>query len=128
MSWQSYIDNLLASGNIARAAIHNLDGSVLATSPGLNVSTKEALDLVQIITKGDPSSLYADGMRIGGMKYTFLRGDGIRSLYGRQGNGGVVVTKTNLTLVIGVYESPMVAGSGVAVVEHLADYLISTNQ
>ncbi len=38
MSWQQYIDNLLASKEVAKAAILGHNGAVWAASPGFQVS------------------------------------------------------------------------------------------
>jgi profilin len=41
-----------------------------------------------------------------------------------QGAGGATIKKTNLSLVIGLYEEPMTHGQCNIVVERLADYLL----
>lgn len=46
MSWSSYIDNLLASGNVKKAAICGHDGSLWAASEGFSVSPDEAKNLL----------------------------------------------------------------------------------
>ena len=40
-----------------------------------------------------------------------------------QGTGGVTVKKTNLALIIGIYDEPMTGGQCNMVVERLGDYL-----
>lgn len=41
-----------------------------------------------------------------------------------QGSGGVTIKKTNLALIVGIYDEPMTAGQCNMVVERLGDYLI----
>lgn len=41
-----------------------------------------------------------------------------------QGPGGVTVKKTNMALVIGIYDEPMTPGQCNMVVERLGDYLV----
>ncbi|KAI9001882.1 profilin [Gaertneriomyces semiglobifer] len=125
MSWQAYVDsNLIGTGKIQKAAIHGLDGSLWATSKGFSASQTE----VQAIVKGftDASGLRASGIHLNGVKYFTLRADD-RSIYGKQGQGGVVIVKTKQAVLIGVYDAPVQAGEATKVVEGLADYLISVN-
>jgi len=41
-----------------------------------------------------------------------------------QGPGGVTIKKTNLAIIIGIYEEPMTPGQCNMVVERLGDYLV----
>ncbi|URE04081.1 hypothetical protein MUK42_20681 [Musa troglodytarum] len=40
-----------------------------------------------------------------------------------QGSGGVTIKKTNLALIIGIYDEPMTGGQCNMIVERLGDYL-----
>ena len=44
-----------------------------------------------------------------------------------QGAGGITIKKTNLSLVIGIYEEPMTPGQCNIVVERLGDYLVENS-
>eukprot|EP00048_Salpingoeca_helianthica_P014334 m.221170 g.221170 ORF g.221170 m.221170 type:complete len:126 (+) comp15734_c0_seq1:87-464(+) len=122
MSWQSYITSILGSNFVQKAAIHGLDGSTWATSPGFAVTPDEAKALAKAST--DPSGLYS-GIFLQGTKYTFVRQDE-RSTYGRKGSdSGCVIVKTKQAILIGVYEAGVQAGNCNTVVEKMADYLIS---
>ena len=128
MSWQVYIDQtLIGSGSVTSAAICGLDGSCWAKS-GIEVNTAEAKTLVTAIS-GDPSALYAGGIKLGGMKYTFLRSEPGRSVYGKKGSdSGCCIVKTGQTIIIGVYSGGGITpGACTKVVEGLADYLISNS-
>ena len=72
----------------------------------------------------NPAELYKDGIRVGGVRYVFLRQNGDNALYGRKGSdAGVCICKTNQALIIGVYEGGLQPGSCNSVVEKLGDYL-----
>ncbi|KNC97293.1 profilin [Spizellomyces punctatus DAOM BR117] len=125
MSWQAYVDsNLIGTGKIQQAAIHGLDGSLWATSKGFSVAQNEVQTLIKSFT--DASTIRASGIHLNGSKYFTLRADD-RSIYGKQGQGGVVIVKTKQAVLIGVYDAPVQAGEATKVVEGLADYLISVN-
>ena len=128
MSWQQYIDSsLVGSGFVTSASMHGLDGNVWASSPNLKVSAAEAKALVGYIT-GDQSPLYVSGIKFAGEKYTFLRAEAGRSLYGRKGSdGGCCIVKTGQTIIIAVYGGGIQPGQCTKVVEGLADYLIGQN-
>ncbi|MPD00010.1 Profilin [Portunus trituberculatus] len=46
MSWNSYIENLISSSHVQKAAIYGLDGSKWAASEGFEVS-KEEFDAIK---------------------------------------------------------------------------------
>lgn len=83
MSWQGYIDNqLIGTKTITQAAILGLKGGVWASSPGFDVSPKEASALISGFD--DPSPLQAGGLHIAGKKYFTLQAND-RSIYGKSG-------------------------------------------
>ncbi|XP_065192583.1 profilin-1A-like [Sycon ciliatum] len=128
MSWQVYVDQtLIGSGSVTSAAICGLDGSVWAKT-GIDISAAEAKTLISSIS-GDPSGLYSTGIKIGGVKYTFLRCEAGRSIYGKKGSdSGCTVVKTGQSIIIAVYSGAGITpGACTKVVEQLADYLISSN-
>ncbi|KAJ2956249.1 hypothetical protein NQZ79_g7873 [Umbelopsis isabellina] len=125
MSWQAYVDtNLLGSGQITQAGIYGAQGGQWAASSGFQVSPTE----LQAIQQGfsDSSNLQASGVHVNNVKYMFLRSDD-RSIYGKKGNGGVVIVKTVQAILVGVYDDKVTPGNATKVVEGLADYLISVN-
>jgi profilin len=54
----------------------------------------------------------------------FLHGPEIFHEFCFQGPGGVTVKKTNLSIIIGIYEEPMTPGQFNMVVERIGDYLV----
>jgi len=122
MSWQTYVDqNLVGTKAVAKAAILGHDGNKWAATAGFNVSAEEGKKLFQAYK--DPSGIRAQGIHLAGSKYLALRADD-RSVYGKQGAGGVITVKTNKAILIGVYDDKSQPGQAANVVEKLADYLI----
>lgn len=125
MSWQAYTDNLVATGKIDKAALYSAAGdSLWAQSSNFQL----AQDEISSIAKGyaDPSHLQAHGLHVQGQKYFLLRADE-RSIYGKQDAEGVVAVKTKQAILVAHYPAGVVAGEATALVEKLADYLISVN-
>jgi profilin len=123
MSWQAYVDtSLIGTGKVVKAAIIGHDGNTWATSTGFAVSPQEGAILAAGFA--DASAIRGDGIHLNGQKYFTLRADE-RSIYGKQGNGGVSIVKTTQAILIGVYEAPTQPGESATVVENLADYLIN---
>lgn len=73
-----------------------------------------------------PSNAFASGITVNGVKYLAVKADE-RSLYGKKGNGGVVIVKTGQAVVVGVYDEKLQPGNAALIVEKLADYLIENS-
>ncbi|CAH1245394.1 PFN4 [Branchiostoma lanceolatum] len=129
MSWQSYIDqSLLGTGQVAKAAIHGLDGSAWATSNGFKVTADQVLKIVNAFNSGTLAEFYTSGLFIGDEadnKFKFLR-QNENSLYVKKGEGGACIFKTKQCLIFGIYTEGMQAGNCNNVVEKLGDYLIGS--
>jgi profilin len=124
MSWQAYVDNnLIGTKKVAQGAIHGLDGNRWATSPGFNVTPEEAKILIKSISQEQPADLYTNGVRVGGVKYTFLRNEPNVSIYARRGTSGVCICKTGKAVLMGTFSEGMQPGQCNMVVENLANYL-----
>ncbi|ODQ66571.1 Profilin/allergen [Nadsonia fulvescens var. elongata DSM 6958] len=125
MSWQAYVDNLIGSGKVDKAALFSRAGdSVWATSANLNVTAPEIAALAHGFD--DASPLQASGLHIQGQKFFLLRADD-RSIYGKHQNEGVIAVRTKQALLLAHYPEGIQAGEATKVVEQLADYLISVN-
>lgn len=125
MSWQAYTDNLTATGKIDKAALYSRAGdSLWAQSGNFQLETTE----ISEIAKGfdDASVLQTSGLHIQKQKYFLLRADE-RSIYGKLQEEGVVCVRTKQAILLAHYPRGVEAGSATAVVEKLADYLISVN-
>ncbi|PON54483.1 Profilin [Parasponia andersonii] len=127
MSWQSYVDDHLICDidgqHLTAAAIIGLDGSVWAQSTTFPQYKPEE---ITAITKDfdEPGSLAPTGLHLGGTKYMVIQGEPGAVIRGKKGPGGITVKKTNLALILGIYDEPMTPGQCNMVVERLGDYLI----
>ncbi|PVU88838.1 hypothetical protein BB559_002778 [Furculomyces boomerangus] len=122
MSWQAYVDNnLVGTGYLKLGAIHGLDGSTWATSPGFTVNPTEIQELIKSFS--DPSPIRQHGLYVSGVKY-FALNCNERSIYGKKESTGVICVKTKTCILIGVYGEETQPGQATTVVEKLADYLI----
>ncbi|MCX4661556.1 profilin [Streptomyces uncialis] len=122
MSWQSYVDNdLVGSGRVQAAAIIDAaNGNTRATTAGL-LKPGEGAAIVALFRK--PADVFAKGVTVSGVKYMGIKGDS-RSVYGKKGATGVVLVKTNQSILIGRYNETQQPGDAALVVEQLADRLI----
>lgn len=123
MSWQAYTDNLVATRKIDKAALYSRGGdSLWAQSSNFSLDGKEIASIAKAYD--DPLELQAHGLHVQGQKYFLLRSDE-RSIYGRREAEGVVAVRTKQTILLAHYPAGVVANDATAVVEKLADYLIS---
>nr|Q94JN3.1 RecName: Full=Profilin; AltName: Full=Minor fruit allergen Mus xp 1; AltName: Allergen=Mus xp 1 [Musa acuminata]AAK54834.1 profilin [Musa acuminata] len=126
MSWQAYVDDHLLcdiDGQcLTAAAIVGHDGSVWAQSDAFPQCKPE--EIAAIMKDFDePGSLAPTGLYLGGTKYMVIQGEPGAVIRGKKGSGGVTIKKTNLALIIGIYNEPMTPGQCNMVVERLGDYL-----
>ncbi|RWW29663.1 hypothetical protein BHE74_00037374 [Ensete ventricosum] len=126
MSWQTYVDDHLMceidDQHLTSAAIFGHDGSVWAQSDAFPQCKPE--EITAIMTDFDePGSLAPTGLYLGGTKYMVIQGEPGAVIRGKKGTGGVTIKKTNLALIIGIYDEPMTGGQCNVVVERLGDYL-----
>ncbi|KAJ5077785.1 profilin [Anaeramoeba ignava] len=121
MSWQGYVDsNLVGTGHLTQAAICGLDGSVWAKSANFNITATEIKAIVAGFADG--SSLYANGVRANGVKYTCVRAlDDL--VAGKSTNGGIVCQKSNQSVIVGVYEGEIQPGNANKVVGQFTDWM-----
>jgi len=127
MSWQAYVDqSLCGTGNVDKAAIFDVEGkSVWATSPGFTISEAEIKEVINAYNdKEEVKQVQTTGLHIAGERFVVLKADD-RSLYGRKGKEGIVIVKTNKTILVTHYPETVQPGGAATTVEVLADYLIS---
>ncbi|KAG6411844.1 hypothetical protein SASPL_124497 [Salvia splendens] len=122
MSWQSYIDDHLMADvdgcHLTSSAIVGHDGSVWAQSSNFPQFKPE--EVTAIMNDFDnPGSLAPTGLYIGGTKYMVIQGEPNAVIRGKKGSGGATIKKTNLALIIGIYDEPMAPGQCNMVVEKI---------
>ncbi|CAL9091872.1 unnamed protein product [Musa textilis] len=126
MSWQAYVDDHLMCEIdgmlLTAAAILGLDGSVWAQSATFPQFKPEEITAIMTDFE-EPGSLAPTGLYLGGTKYMVIQGEPGAVIRGKKGSGGVTIKKTNLALIIGIYDEPMTGGQCNMIVERLGDYL-----
>jgi len=127
MSWQAYVDDHLLcdidSQRLTAAAILGHDGAVWAQSDAFpQVKPEEIIAIMNDFS--EPGSLAPTGLYLGASKYMVIQGEPGAVIRGKKGPGGVTIKKTNLAIIIGIYEEPMTPGQCNMVVERLGDYLV----
>jgi len=120
MSWAAYTTALVNTKNVSIAAICGHDGATWANSDskGFPVTAAEVKAIVGAFKDATP--LRTGGLIAGGVKYIALGCDD-SVIQGKKGTGGVVIAKTNKTVVFGVYtaESGIQAGPASDAVQKL---------
>ncbi|TVU21426.1 hypothetical protein EJB05_31059 [Eragrostis curvula] len=127
MSWQTYVDEHLLceidGQRLTAAAILGHDGAVWAQSDAFpQVKPEEITAIMNDFS--EPGSLAPTGLYLGGTKYMVIQGEPGAVIRGKKGPGGVTIKKTNLSIIIGIYDEPMTPGQCNMVVERLGDYLV----
>ncbi|TVU01695.1 hypothetical protein EJB05_52852 [Eragrostis curvula] len=127
MSWQTYVDEHLLceidGQRLTAAAILGHDGAVWAQSDAFpQVKPEEITAIMNDFS--EPGSLAPTGLYLGGTKYMVIQGEPGAVIRGKKGPGGVTIKKTNLSIIIGIYDEPMTPGQCNIVVERLGDYLV----
>uniref|UniRef100_A0A0A9F1D0 Profilin n=1 Tax=Arundo donax TaxID=35708 RepID=A0A0A9F1D0_ARUDO len=127
MSWQTYVDEHLLCDidgqRLTAAAILGHDGAVWAQSDNFPQVKPEEITAI-MNDFNEPGSLAPTGLYLGGTKYMVIQGEPGAVIRGKKGPGGATIKKTNLSIIIGIYEEPMTPGQCNMVVERLGDYLV----
>ncbi|MEZ2321158.1 MAG: profilin [Microcoleus sp.] len=136
MSWDSYLDNLVAQSNdstgkthCGKAAIISLEGGASWTTPnhphGIQLTPAEGQKIAQMMKSGDFSSAQANGIVLEGVKYQFLREDGKVAFAKKKGFGAITIQKSKSAVVIGHTSEGSQQGNTNKAVGVIADYLES---
>lgn len=126
MSWQAYVDDYLMAelpngATLTHAAIYGHDGSEWAKTPSMpEFSDAEFKALVKGFD--DSSALAASGVRVAGVKYTFIMADPT-VVRARAGKDGFTAHKTGQAVLVGIYAEPAQAGDVEVTMAKVADYL-----
>mgnify|MGYP003961349017 CR=1 FL=1 len=119
MSWDAYIDNLKATGQVENAVISDLNTGEAWTA-GLAVTADEAWAIIEGF--GDSTKLRSTGIVLEGKKHMYLRNDE-EMMAGKLGQGGVCIFKCASCILIGTYNQDMAAAMNTKEVGKMADYL-----
>ncbi|KAH7435467.1 hypothetical protein KP509_06G066200 [Ceratopteris richardii] len=128
MSWNAYVDDHLmapfATGDTLTAAgIIGIDDQAMwaYSSKFPEMKPQEVKDIINAFEDSGP--LAEKGLFLGGVKYLVVQGDPGVVIRGKKTQGGVTIKKTNMCLIIGLYDDPVTGGQCNSVVEKIGDYL-----
>nr|Q9SNW5.1 RecName: Full=Profilin-3 [Lilium longiflorum]AAF08304.1 profilin 3 [Lilium longiflorum] len=126
MSWQTYVDEHLMceidGQHLTAAAIIGHEGGIWAQSDSFpQVKPEQTAAIMRDFA--EPGSLAPTGLFLGDGKYMVIQGEPGAVIRGKKGSGGVTIKKTNMALIVGIYDEPMTPGQCNMVVERLGDYL-----
>eukprot|EP00112_Aurelia_sp_Birch-Aquarium-sp1_P007464 Seg1814.6 transcript_id=Seg1814.6/GoldUCD/mRNA.D3Y31 product=Profilin protein_id=Seg1814.6/GoldUCD/D3Y31 len=134
MSWDPYIDNLIshAPGHIDKAVLFGQDGAAWTTASHANAMPHQGNELKLIadeMKKNENNGFGATGIRVGGVKYQFLRHDADSNIaYGKKkGEGAITVQATKLGYILAHCPEGSQHGKCNAAVHTVAQYLVSVN-
>lgn len=131
MSWDGYIDNLIArgAGNIDRASIIGLNGGgKWTTKLEVKLTADEAAKIAQAFNTKDFSSFQANGVMIEGQKYQFLSQQDNKIMYAKKKDfGSVTFQCSKQAIVVGHTPEGKAQGSAAVAVSAIAEYLESLN-
>jgi len=137
MSWDSYIDNLIAqskdtagSSHCDKACIIGLDGGAAWTTAGhangLKITAQEGQAIANCFKTKDFTAMMAGGVNVEGTKYNFLREEDKKVVFAkRKDHGGMSLQASKTAVVIGHTPEGMQQGNVNKAVAVIADYLES---
>ena len=111
MSWDSYIDNLIAQTKDAsgtahcdKACIIGLDGGAGWTSDGhanaFKMSAQEKANVATIFKSQDFTGFMSHGIHAEGVKYQFLREEDKKTVFGKKKDHGAITLQTSKTAIV----------------------------
>eukprot|EP01122_Echinamoeba_exundans_P017208 TRINITY_DN899_c0_g1_i1.p1 TRINITY_DN899_c0_g1~~TRINITY_DN899_c0_g1_i1.p1 ORF type:complete len:140 (-),score=41.24 TRINITY_DN899_c0_g1_i1:79-498(-) len=121
MSWNDYVNNLVATGHIEKAALVGANGAIWAATAGWALKADE----IKAIAASWPN-FAAAGLKVAGDKFMFLRGDD-QVVLAKKGATGVVIAKTKTAFVIAFHNDKQQIGNANKEVLKIADYLTEQN-
>jgi len=136
MSWDSYIDNLLAQTKDAsgtahadKACIIGLDGSKWTTDGHQNhlkLELTEIPNITNAFKQNDFSGFQAKGVFVGGEKYQFLREEDGKIVFAKKkDHGALTLQKSQTAVVLGHTKEGSSQGNTNKGVSVIAEYLES---
>jgi len=137
MSWDSYIDNLIAqtkdsSGNehCDFACIIGLDGGAPWTTAGhanaLKLEGSEGANIARCFKAGDFTGFMSGGVHAAGQKYQFLREEDKKTVFAKKKDHGALTLQASKTaIVIGHTKEGSQQGNVNKGVSVIAEYLES---
>ncbi|XP_064394761.1 profilin-like [Halichondria panicea] len=137
MSWDSYLDNLVAQSKDASGTAHvdkcciiGLDGgapwTTAASAVAFKLEGQEGPNIAKCFKSKDYTSFMTSGIRASGEKYQFLREEDKKIVYGKKkGMGALTMQASKTAIVIAHCPEGSQQGNTNKAVGVIADYLES---
>jgi len=111
MSWDSYIDNLVAQSkdssgtvHVDKAVLFGLDGGALWTSNShansLKITPTESANIARCFKNKDFSAFMSSGVIAEGMKYQFLREEDKKIVLAKKKGNGALTLQASKTAIV----------------------------
>ncbi|KAK6170742.1 hypothetical protein SNE40_019057 [Patella caerulea] len=139
MSWDSYIDNLVAQSKDSSGQSHvdsvciiGIDGGGKWTTDGhsqsLSIEPAECAAIASCFKSKDFTNFMSSGVRIGGQKYQFLREEDKKLVLAKKKEFGAITMQASKTaIVIAHIPEGCQQGNGNKAVGVIAEYLENLN-
>ncbi|XP_022097514.1 profilin-like [Acanthaster planci] len=137
MSWDSYLDNLIAqskdsggNAHVDKCAIIGIDGGAKWTTDGhanaLKLTPDEAANIARAFKAKDFTTFMAGGVRAEGVKFQFLREEDKKCVYAKKkGDGALSIQSSKTALVLAHCPEGGQQGNTNKAVGVIAEYLES---
>jgi len=111
MSWDSYIDNLVAQSkdssgttHVDKAVIFGIDGGAAWTTAAhanaLKISPTESANIARCFKAKDFSSFMSNGVTVDGLKYQFLREEDQKIVLAKKKGQGALTMQASKTAIV----------------------------
>jgi profilin len=120
MSWQGYVDNLMATKHMTACGIFGLDGVQWGASTGYPLTTDNVKSVIAGIAD---SSKLQNGLNVGADRYILVRADPGVSIILKKGANGVVAYKSTQSIIVAVHDDKTKAEIVLTDIGRVIDYL-----
>lgn len=122
MSWQQYVDNLMATGHMTSVGIFGLDGSPWAVSTTQQLKQEHIKTVIAAVSD---SSKVSSGLQLAPEeRYIFLRNDPGVFLILKKQQHGIIAYKSNQAVLIGVHDEKYKSEAILNDLGKVVDYLV----
>jgi len=102
MSWQGYVDTLMATKNLSACGVFGLDGSVWASTPDFPV---DPATVRLVVASTVDSSKVAAGVNVRSEKFILVRSDPGVYIILKKGPNGLVAYRSTQCCIIAIHDS-----------------------
>merc|ERR1712018_618083 len=120
MSWQQYVDSMMASKNMTHVGIFGLDGASWAASENYPIDTNGIKNIIDALSD---ASKISNGLKVGSDRYILVRSDPNVSIMLKKGPNGVVAYKSSKSVIVAMHDQSNKAEITLTTIGKIVDYL-----